>query len=74
MPFIGHIEQVSGAKSDSILRDLLLNTEGPREAFGVLILCLYRLNFEFIEDPLTLVELADSTKQSILTLQKAPKQ
>jgi hypothetical protein len=68
------IERVDAARSDEVLAVLLNSVRGPAEAYAVLILAIYRINFEFHDKPLTLVELADSVSKSIRSIKKAPMQ
>jgi hypothetical protein len=70
----GRIERVNSGSSDEVLALLLKSVTGPAEAYAVLILAIYRLNFEFNDHPVTLVELADSVSKSIRSIQKAPMQ
>jgi hypothetical protein len=74
MPITGRTERVDSSKSDEILATLLSTTQGPAEAYAVLVLAIYRLNFEFNDNPITLCELADSISKSVLSIQKAPRQ
>lgn len=47
----GEYKQISTGKSDAVMVLLLTIADGPAEAYGILITCLYRMNFEFIERP-----------------------
>jgi hypothetical protein len=69
-----HIERVCTTQSDALLATLIANVRGPAEAYAALVLTIYRINFEFNDSPLTLVELADTVRKSILSIQKAPTQ
>ena len=74
MTLLGKIQRVDSKQSDAILAVLVAQAQCPAEAYAILILTIYRLNFEINDRPLTLVELADSISKSILSLQKAPAQ
>lgn len=74
MSIIGHTERIDARLSDDVLQVLLSTVKGPAEAYAVLILAIYRINFEFHDNPCTLVELADCVSKSILSIQKAPTQ
>lgn len=71
MAIVGHIERVDSSQSDNVLQVLLSTVSGPAEAYAVLILTIYRINFEFHDNPCTLVELADNVSKSIRSIQKA---
>lgn len=62
---------VDKRKSDTLLNILLNDAAGPSEAYGILVLTIYRLNFEFAETPITIVELADECRQSIINIKMA---
>jgi hypothetical protein len=47
----GEFLKIDHAKSDAVMMLLLSIAQGPAEAYGIMLTCIYRLNFEFIEQP-----------------------
>ncbi len=64
------IDTIAAQKAHAILNHLLGNTEGPREAYGVLVLAIYMINFDFADNPCTVDELADGVALSIRSIRK----
>lgn len=44
-------EKIDRTKTDAVLKLLLHIAEGPREAYGILTVCIHRLNFEMNDTP-----------------------
>lgn len=62
------LEKIAQDKTDIILGVLYNLTEGPREAYGVLAVCLYRLNFEIIENKVSIDQLCDEITTTLRSI------
>lgn len=67
------MEHVSGSKAGGLLYALTQMTEGPKEAYGVLCLAIWLLNFEISENTVSIDELCDEITQSLRSIKKAAK-
>lgn len=63
-------ETIDKAKAGLIINELFTLTEGPREAYGVLCLAIYILNFEVSDIPVAIDQLADEVGQSLRSIKK----
>lgn len=63
-------ETIDKAKAALIIKGLTTITEGPREAYGVLCLAIYLLNFEINEITVSIDELIDEVGQSLRSIRK----
>lgn len=63
-------ETVPAHKAEGLLAQLLTTCEGPKEAYGVLCLAIYMINFRFADNPCTIDELADGVATSLRSIRK----
>lgn len=61
-------ETIDKAKCAFILKQLLLMTQGPAEAYGTLCLAIHILNFEMSDTPISIDQLADEVAQSLRSI------
>jgi hypothetical protein len=57
-------------KAQAMLALLVQITDGPQEAFALLMAVLYEFNFSLISNPITLEELATDVAHSIRTMKE----
>lgn len=62
-------ESIDASKAAGILNALFLTTEGPKEAYGVLCLAIYLLNFDISDTPVSIDQLADEVSRSLKSIQ-----
>lgn len=69
----GAYEKIDKAKTDTILALLLMMTSGPAEAYGILAVCIHRLNFEMIDNPADIDALCTEITMSLRSVTDARK-
>lgn len=62
------IQTVPAAKSAKLLAQVVEMSQGPREAYGLLVIALWRLNFELIDEPSTIEDFIVEVSTSLRTL------
>lgn len=67
-------ETINSEKAKALLNGLTTMTQGPREAYGVLVLAIYILNFEWHDNPVSIDKLATEVSASLLSIQRTPTQ
>lgn len=63
-------ETINVEKAKFLLSGLTSLTQGPREAYGVLVLAIYLLNFEFHDTPVSIDQLAVEVSDSLRSIQR----
>lgn len=61
-------ERVSSDKAMTILQSLYHSTTGPREAYGVLALAIWLLNFKISDDPVSIDQLCEEVTGSLRSI------
>ena len=67
-------ETINLAKAAAVIEALFPITEGPREAYGVLCLAIYYLNFHLSDEPIPIDQLVREVGQSLYSIQRSPRQ
>lgn len=65
----GSYEHVDGALAAAIIQSLVPRTEGPRQAYALLALAIWMLNFEISDEPATIDELCNEVCASLRSIQ-----
>ena len=69
----GEYQQVDRVKTDAVLALLYTCTEGPGEAYAILIACIHRLNFDMCESPISIDELVAEISMSLRSVSHTQK-
>lgn len=62
-------ETIDKTKADQLITHLIATAEGPREAYGILCLAIYLLNFER-DSPVPIDQLADEVASSLRSIKR----
>lgn len=69
----GEYQKVDRVKIDAVLALLYTCTEGPSEAYAILIACIHRLNFDMCESPASINELVAEVGMSLRSVSRTQK-
>jgi len=61
-------EEINTDKANAIIAQLVRIAEGPREAYGILCLAIYLLNFEVLGAPVSIDQLANDVGSSLRSI------
>lgn len=68
------LETMSAAKSADLLKYIVETAQGPREAYTLLVVGLWRLNFEIVDNPVNINDLCNDVSASLRSIKRYEEQ